>query len=299
MSNVGRNISTEKGVIMNQSYLPDSHCHSEHSFDGNDPVRALCEHAAGLGLYSLTVTDHCECNEYEQTNARESILRSVEQTGQAAAESAGRLRVYRGVELGQATQNPAAAQEILGLCPFDFVLGSLHNLRGKPDFYFLDYRTEDVPRLLHTYFDELLELIEQGWFDSLAHLTYPLRYIVGDHRIAVNADAYQQRVDEVLCALVQHEKALEVNTSGLRQKIGETLPGESIVRRFRQLGGKYVTLGSDAHRAADVGSGIAQGLALLQRAGFSHVTVFVNRSPALLPLDASKPISTEREEYAP
>lgn len=269
---------------MKYRYISDSHCHSQFSFDGSDSIHMLCDSAVHMGLHSLTITDHCECSLYEQTNARETICRSVMETQKAAVLFQGRLQVLKGIELGQATQNPLAAKEILDLCDFDFVLGSLHNVRNQPDFYFIDYNQVNVDALLNAYFDELLELIEQGLFDSLAHLTYPLRYIVGDHNMEVSYEVYEKRIDSILRALVQKDKALEVNTSGLRQKIGDTLPSVLVVKRFHELGGKYVTVGSDAHRWADVGSGVEAGLETICRAGFDALTIYVGHKPKLFPL---------------
>ena len=95
---------------------------------------------------------------------------------------------------------------------------------------------------------------------------------------------FQDRLDKVLKKLSENDKALEVNTSGLRQKINRTLPDEDVIRRFRELGGKYVTIGSDAHRWGDVGSGIEDGLQLLLKCGFTHFTVYEKRKPKLLPI---------------
>ena len=95
---------------------------------------------------------------------------------------------------------------------------------------------------------------------------------------------YAQQLDAVLETLIKNDKALEVNTSGLRQLIGTTLPDENVIRRFRELGGRYVTLGSDAHRWGDVGAGIEDGLNLLLKCGFTHFTVYSKREPVMLPV---------------
>ena len=100
----------------------------------------------------------------------------------------------------------------------DFVIASLHELKNKPYFYFLDYRTEDVPKLLEQYFSELLTLCQWGKFDVLGHMTYPLRYIEGEAGIPVDLSAYEEQIHECLQALVNNGCGLELNTSGLRQK---------------------------------------------------------------------------------
>ncbi len=273
---------------MKYQFISDSHTHSEHSFDGNDSVIMMCERAAGLGLYSITVTDHCECHEYDENqdniDYRNAIAGSVKDVAKARALYNDRLRVYTGIELGQPTQNRKAAQEVLSLAEYDFVLGSLHNLKGERDFYFLEYTPQNAPLLLDRYFKEVLELVRDNCFDSLAHLTYPLRYMIAHPDITVGLNYFHAQVDEILSLLAQNDKALEVNTSGLRQLIGKTLPDEEVIRRFRELGGKYVTLGSDAHRWGDVGSGIEEGLRLLLKCGFTHFTVYEKRKPKLLPI---------------
>ena len=189
-----------------------------------------------------------------------------------------------GIELGQPTQDKKAADEALSLAEFDFVLGSLHNLKGEKDFYFLNYTPENCSGLLDRYFNELLELAQSNCFDSLAHITYPFRYIYANPDINADVMQYAQQLDAVLETLIKNDKALEVNTSGLRQLIGTTLPDENVIRRFRELGGRYVTLGSDAHRWGDVGAGIEDGLNLLLKCGFTHFTVYSKREPVMLPV---------------
>lgn len=273
---------------MKYKFISDSHVHSENSFDGNDSVIMMCERAANLGLYSITVTDHCECNEYyenaDHIDYRKCIENSIKDTAKARAMYIDRVNVYTGIELGQPCQDRKAAAEALSLAEYDFVIGSLHNLRGERDFYFLEYTKENVPELLERYFEELSELVRENNFDSLAHLTYPMRYIAANSEIKTDIGDFRDGLDKVLKKLAENDKALEVNTSGLRQKINRTLPDEDVIRTFRELGGKYVTLGSDAHRWGDVGSGIEDGLQLLLKCGFTHFTVYEKRKPKLLPI---------------
>lgn len=269
---------------MRYRFISDSHTHSECSFDGNDSVIMMCEQATTIGLYALTITDHCECNEYFDKNMRDDISRSILQSSKARAMYHDRLHVYTGIELGQPTQDIEAANDALSLCNYDFILGSLHNLKDEEDFYFLEYTKENTYSLLDRYCDELLELAQQNLFDSLAHLDYPLRYIIGNSGFKPDLWHFYEKIDEVLKTLVKNDKALEINTSGLRQIIGRTLPDINVIKRFRELGGKYVTLGSDAHRWGDICSGIEDGLDMLNECGYTHFTVFEKHNPKLLPI---------------
>lgn len=269
---------------MKYRYESDCHVHTDCSRDAVDPAMMMCESAARLGLYALTVTDHCECNVYLEEEYDKSVIQSYFEAKKASAVFSGRLHVYAGVELGQAMQNRDAAQKVLESCEFDFVLASVHNVSGKKDFCELNYSEENIDNLLDRYFDEIMETIKWGKFDSLAHLTYPWRYIVGEHHIPIPMEKWNKRIDDILRALIQQRKALEVNTSGFRQKLGTSMPDLPVLQRYHELGGKLVTLGSDAHRWADVGGGIENGLAELQKAGFNHYMIYISHEPKVLPI---------------
>ena len=76
-------------------------------------------------------------------------------------------------------------------------------------------------------------------------------------------ERYADRIDLILEALIETGTALEVNTGGLWNGPGETYPGLEVVARYRELGGERLSVGSDAHRAADVGQGMAETVAAL------------------------------------
>ena len=270
---------------MGAKYLSDCHIHTDCSPDGVDPAMMMCESAARLGFYAVTVTDHCECNDYFAGGFDKSVRQSCYESRKAKAAFHGRLRVYSGVELGQATQDAAAAEDALGCFSYDFVLASVHNIKGEKDFFELDYSAGKAGALLNRYFDELLEVVEWGKFDSLAHLTYPWRYMAGERGTGIPVAQFGGRIEEVLKALIRRGRALELNTSGYRQKLGAPIPDYPVLRRYRELGGRLITIGSDAHRWADVGGGIEQGLRLLRKAGFTHYTIYVGRQPQFLPIE--------------
>lgn len=263
--------------------LADSHTHSRNSFDGSASVRALCEGARRRGIRYLTVTDHYDCNELPAENLGKTQKASFAEISACAQGAPETVTVLSGMELGQPLQALAWAERLLAAEPCDFVLGSLHNLENFSDFYDLDYTAQPLEPLFDRYFSEMLDMIAWGNFDSLAHLSYPLRYLPDGFSQA--AAYFKSGQDSVLRALAKAGKALEINTSGLRQRIGVTLPDADTVRRFRELGGELITLGSDAHTAEDVGAGIAEGVSIAAAAGFSRIAVYRNRKPELLPIE--------------
>ncbi|NLX92896.1 MAG: histidinol-phosphatase HisJ family protein [Clostridiales bacterium] len=270
---------------MSYRKLIDTHTHTENSSDGHHSTMFLCEHAEFIGLRAITFTDHVEIDYYERDNYSRVAKQSYFEIAKARSAFRGKLLVCTGVELGQPMYDVATADKVVGALRYDQVIASIHNLRGMPDFMFLDYNVCDVNRVMLDYFKEMQLMVDWGNFDTLGHLTYPLRYIQGDHGIKVDLSLYAEQIDGLLQGLVEKGKALEINTSGLRQKLGETMPGEDIICRFKELGGEYITIGSDAHYAKDLAAGIPEGMAIAERCGFKAITLYQKREPIQIPIE--------------
>lgn len=273
-------------MILRYRFASDCHTHSTCSPDGEStPVQQLAR-ARALGLYAWTLTDHCEAQAWAGKYRAAAAAAWAAMAALAAGDTGG-VRFYKGVELGQAHHNPAAARELLDGRDYDLVIGSIHNLRRKEDFYYMKYQPERmgaVHDLLAAYWREELDMIALGLFDTLGHLTYPLRYMEAALGGPVDLAPHREAVDEIFRALVRGDKALEVNTSGFRQGMGRPLPDLPLLKRYRELGGRLVTLGSDAHCTQDLGAGIDDGMDLLREAGFMEFCVYEKRRPVFLPL---------------
>ncbi len=262
----------------------DMHTHSDHSFDGHHSCMLLCESAVEKGIEGLAITDHCEIDS-KDFDFRAFCSNQIVDTRKSKKFFEGTLLVIQGIEMGQAIYNKELAESILDKYHYDFVLGSIHNLENMEDFYFLDYDKYDVYELLDRYFDAELELCEWNKFDSLAHLTYPLRYISERTDIKVDLNKFSDKIEAILKTLIKNEKALEINTSGLFQEIHDFLPTKEIVKMYKQLGGKYITIGSDSHYCSKLGCGIEDGMKMAKECGFDDITIYQHRNPVLLPIE--------------
>ena len=267
------------------NFICDCHTHSQHSFDGCETIDDMCNKAIELGINVLTVTDHCEANGWKNSAESEfgdftkRIPQSINSLKESQNKFTDKLTLLRGIELGQAMQDLESADEILALDDYDFVLASVHNVRNERDFYWLEYTESSAKELLHTYFNEVLEVADWNKFDSLSHLTYPLRYICGVNNIAIDINEYLPIIDKIFNTLIKNGKALEVNSSGLRQEIAEPMPNKFLLERYYSLGGRLVTVGSDAHKKEDLGKGINEVLNMLKSIGFTNYCYFKKRKP--------------------
>lgn len=263
----------------------DTHVHSRNSFDGESTVREICDSAVEKGISTVIITDHMEAPEIRlgdksvYGNAVKSITQSVADVEELAEEYSGKVKLLKGMELGEPMHMPEMTKKALKIADFDYILASVHNLKDEEDFYYLEYNSQNVPKLLERYFDELLDTAKNADFDSLAHLTYPLRYIVERTGKIPDMEPYAETIDEIFLTLVKRNKALEINTSGLFKKIGTTLPDLDLIRRFRELGGSLITVGSDAHNSKNLAAGVEQGIDLARLCGFKSYTVYQNRIP--------------------
>lgn len=277
---------------MNFRHISDMHTHSNCSFDGRDSVLEMYKKACEKGLVHIAVTDHFEAPFYfnqrqEYGDFKSSIKRCVDEVNDIKKKNAedNSTEILLGLELGSALQDIAATNEILAFGEYDFILASLHNISGYKDFYWLDYTKYDCEKLFELYLKEISDLISWTAFDSLAHLTYPLRYMIGASDIDKITHRLSDAIDAVLSKLAKNNKALEINTSGLRHKMNKTLPSKDIIKRFKALGGKYITIGSDAHNTDDLAKGVAQGMQIAKECGFDQYTVFKSRQPCLITIE--------------
>lgn len=261
--------------------LADFHVHSDNSPDGANSVIELCESAINKGLSYLAVTDHCEIDCFYKDRYNIGYRQSYFEVKKAIAVFEGQLSVCAGIELGQATADTVIAETVTAL-PYDVILGSMHALPGMDDFCFLNCEKEEASKLFDSYLDEVARLVDWGGFDSLAHLTYPLRYMNGEHGFGFKTENYGEKIEKILRKIIDRGIALEINTSGLRQKINSTMPDLFCLKLYKSLGGELLTLGSDSHSAEDVGAGIGQGMELAKKAGFSKYCIYKGRKPEFL-----------------
>lgn len=258
--------------------LIDMHVHSDNSPDGNHSPMYICEHAVKNGLRAIAVTDHCEIDKFFEHKYNSIIFHSYFECVKARNAFEGQLLVLVGLEIGQPLYNQALSDKIVSSKPYDFILGSVHTPKGQTlDIKEIEYDKLDVYKFMQDYFLELADIAKWDGCDALAHLTCPMRRIQGKYNIDFDYSKISDVTDYLLETMIKNKKALEINTSGLRQDVRRTMPDENIIKRYRELGGKLITIGSDSHSAYDVGADIETGMALAKKCGFDEVTFYVNR----------------------
>ncbi len=259
--------------------IADCHLHTEFSTDSETPMRAQAERALELGIPAICVTDHMDMD-YPQGEFWLDTDRYMEAVRRLQEEYRGRLEIGFGVELGLMEHLRARQEEYLKKYPFDFVIGSVHLIHGEDPYngeLFRKYGDEEVFREYFRLSHRLLA--DAPSIQSWGHLDYVVRY--GQNPEVYSYRKYADEIDAVLKLLLEKGIALEVNTAGFRT-LGRTNPEPDVLRRYRELGGELITVGSDGHQPEYLGYRFRETEELLRSCGFSYYAVFRQRKPEFI-----------------
>lgn len=254
----------------------DYHIHSTVSFDGHDSGLTMALAAKAAGLREICFTDHIDedprgiiTDQCFSLDAYSSAYDGLEIPG---------LTIRQGLEFGMLPGNPATLERYLAARDFDFVLGSLHYAAGEDVYYPPYWAGRDLLQGERQYLEDTLQCVrEHDGFDVLAHLTYISKARHNPAHTPVEYAQHREIADEILKVLVSKGKGMEINTSGV-DRCGDFLPPEKYLRRFKELGGEIVTVGSDAHTASRVGQYTDRACEILKDI-FGYVCTFENRQP--------------------
>ena len=263
----------------------DTHTHTNFSHDSKQDPEGSCITAIEKGLRGIAFTDHADMWYYNERKTLDHIIASTDAATVFSEKYRGKLKVFRGIEVADAYFDPSVTTELVARIKPDIVIGSIHCLSyaGLEDAYSqMDFSESVMSRerlvgLMDRYFALVTEMAEGHDFDVLAHLTCPFRYVNGKYGRGLTDEEFEKPIKYILDVVIRRKIALEVNTSGLGTALNATMPSETVIRWYRELGGELVTLGSDAHSADRLANGFAETRDMLIRNGFDRAVYYENR----------------------
>ena len=298
----------------------DCHLHTCFSGDSETPVRAQLDRAISLGMHAVCITDHHDWdapNEKGEMGDRFLLdfPRYIPALREIREEYRGKIDMGIGVELGlqlHARQDTENVMRLYGDA-FDFIIGSIHFV-DHYDVYYPQWFAMDVSesrsderfdpasrripsreeaeavtpekeaaRYRHFFEVTLKRLEAYDCFDTLGHLDFVVRYGPNKNRF-YDLKTYGDIISAILELLIRKDKALEVNTGGFKYGLGHPNPCEDVLKRYRELGGRLLTVGSDAHVPGFVGYEFDRTAELLKEIGFREYALYRKRVPVMLPL---------------
>ena len=267
--------------------LPDYHVHTRYSPDSAMEPEEVIRAAISAGISDICFTEHMDLGHHMETFNRVPDFSEIDKTIAELRIKYNDIHIGKGIEVGYILDTTKQTAEVLANQSFDYVLLSTHCVDGIDCYLPESKRGRDkmtaYKRYLETLYESVVDRNLLEYYDCISHIGY----IAKCNHYEDNTFSYElfsELFDKILHKIIDRGKGIEVNTSGIN-RAGHVLPHPSIIRRYKELGGKIITIGSDAHKAENVGSNIAEAVGILKKAGFDEFTIFRNRVPHFVKLE--------------
>ena len=244
--------------------LFDSHVHTKFSADSEMLAQEALKSAEQTGL-GLVFTEHLDLE-----SSPVDFTFDPEAYWQEYSSLRGEnLRL--GVEVGMREKTLEGSRAFVERVPFDQVTGAIHFMDDL-DLYYPDfYQDKEKETAYRRYFQDMAEnLHTHSFVDVLAHIDYIARYAPYDNP-ELDYGSFRQEIDEVLKTVIETDTVLELNT----RRLGDSLALKELVpiyARYKELGGRFITLGSDAHKHEDIGAHFGAAREMAAALGLTVVT---------------------------
>lgn len=246
----------------------DTHMHTEHSSDSQMKIEDVLTKSKELGV-GITVTEHLDLDFPDPSVFRVDIPKYLK-----AYMPLRNNELLLGIEIGMAHSTLNENREIYETYKnqLDYILGSIHSVDGTDIYTTLTSKENLVLKkdFYEAYLENMVSCINQYEFiDSLAHIDYICRYgSLEDSEIYYHE--FSHHIDEVFKALIKNNTVLEINTARL-QTPSAFQNMLKIYTRYKELGGEFVTIGSDAHNKTQIARNLAEAKIILEKTGLKPV----------------------------
>lgn len=268
----------------------NSHTHTNHSRDCDVPMDEMCRAAIDAGFSGISITDHMNADDCISANSYATVLASVNEAREMNEKYKSQLMVTAGIETSDVLRKPDYVARLFKVLKPDSVIVSVHNVfmnnmpRNLSHTDFGKLTDDETYAIIKTYFSELVQVADKADYDILAHLTLPLRYTNGKYGKKLTLDAFSKDIEKILTSVIKKGKALEVNTSDFDHQLCDFMPGKEILCKYYGLGGRLITIGTDAHKAENIAVGFNEAKAMLKEIGFESYHYYKNRKPVEIKL---------------
>ncbi|MGQ9678582.1 MAG: histidinol-phosphatase [bacterium] len=262
----------------------DYHIHPDYSSDAEGKIFDFCQSAIKIGIKELCFTSHYEPDPIRagveqvivagqampvDSTWAEFYLNEIDQARSAFPQ----LTIRSGVEVGYEMGLEGKIVDFLNRYQFDYVLGAIHCLDHTAITSaqeLTEFRKRLKPRgagfIAQRYFDYVRAAANSQLFDCLAHLDIWRKYILPEVGSEFQTEI-EPKIKPMLEQIAQAGVGLEINSAAYRRGEEEPYPQSKIIEQAIDVGIDVFTVGSDAHRVADLGKGIDKAVAVLSRFG--------------------------------
>ncbi len=260
--------------------LADYHVHTAYSDDCDTPMEAMAGRAVDMGLDEICFTEHVDYDVPDVVTCDyDAYFQGLEITRRRYGD---RVAIRTGIEFGVQMETVEKYRRDFQAYPFDFVLLSCHQVDGKElcRYQFQAGKTQDeYQRAFYQATYDVMRVYKD--YSVLAHLDMIKRY---DPCGAYPDEKILPLVEQILRQAIADGKGIEVNTSSFRYGLPDLTPSRAILELYRDLGGRVLTIGSDAHETAHLGDHVPEVRRILREMGFREFCTFESMKPVFHPL---------------
>ena len=272
--------------------LADYHIHCRYSDDSEEEPEKIIESAVSKNFDEICFTDHVDYgikidhDVYNKMNDSEKekyknllnvdypeYLREISELREKYKD---KITIRQGLEFGMQTHTIADFQKIFDKYDLDFVILSCHQVNDE-EFWNKVFQQGKTPdEYNYKYYEEIYKVIQKySDYSILGHLDHIQRY----NETIYPFEKSREIITEILKKVIEDGKGIEVNTSSFRYGLKDLTPERNILKLYYELGGKIITIGSDAHKAENVGDHIPYIQSELKKIGFTHICTFDKMKP--------------------
>lgn len=242
----------------------DTHMHTIFSSDSKMSINEVINTSNSLNL-GVCITEHMDLDYPEENEFKCDIPKYLEDYNNYRSHS-----LLLGLEIGM-TKNMLLENEALASkYDFDYILGSIHTVDGLDIYH--TFHSNELPNkdFCKRYYENMLYCVENyNSFDSLGHIDYLFRYLPFPNN-EINIEPYKEIIEAIFLNLIKKDKAIEINTRRL-SNLDSVNALLDTYRFYKELGGKYVTIGSDAHFSSAIGNNIKEALNIVDQLSLKPV----------------------------
>lgn len=279
----------------------DYHLHCEFSDDSNEPMENQIERGIELGLEEMCFTDHVDYGIKRDWDDPEGIItrhaiehgeevdlvlanvnypKYFEKLHLMKEKYKDRITIKQGLEFGIQSITVDQYQNLYNKYKdeLDFVLFSMHQVNNL-EFWTQDFQKGKTQKEYNDeYYEEIYKTMKLFKdYSCLAHLDLLARYdLNGIYPFENEKDI----IAEILKLTIQDGKGIEINTSSWHYGLKDTQPCRAILKLYKDLGGKIITVGSDAHKTEFLADHIKDAYEILKNEiGIDEVCTFDHMVP--------------------
>lgn len=268
----------------------DYHVHTEYSDDSVYPMEHVVKDAIRMGMDEICFTDHVDYGIKADWDSGEEMVyrgnepfanvdypRYMDEIRRMKEVYGDKITIRTGLEFGMQVHTIPQYEALFERYPFDFIILSIHQVENK-EFWTQEFQEGRTQKEYNErYYEELLNVVRTYKnYSVLGHLDLIVRY---DKAGIYPFEAVRSLIEEILKTVIADGKGIEINTSSSRYGLADSTPSKEILKLYRELGGRIITIGSDSHKPEHLGAYFRETKQYLKGLGYEQFCTFDQMQP--------------------